>query len=195
MSTKAKVWLSIIGGLVVLGLISNCSGKNKNQDTTSIEVTTTRKTTEYYSATTEERTTELNDTSLTLEEYTTMCEEYYYDDFFYESAPVGKYVKIYGFITGKYMYRSTDVQGILVEEITNKYNLENKCIGCGVMHEETRNDSIPSYFGDSIYLMLEKNGIYTLDSFETGDKIVVYGKIIQNKNGIYILPRYIELNQ
>ncbi len=57
MSTKAKVWLSIIGGLVVLGLISNCSEKNKNQDAPSVDTTTSRKTTEYYSPTTEERTT------------------------------------------------------------------------------------------------------------------------------------------
>lgn len=197
-TTNLNGCMFLMAGVLLSGDESSSSLETKDEENTDLDVETTTDNEIPEPETTsviEETTTELNDTSLTLEEYTTMCEEYYYDDFFYGTAPVGKYVKIYGFITGKYMYRSSDVQGMLVEEITNKYNLEYKCIGCGVMHEETKNDSIPSYFGDSIYLMLEKDGIYTLDSFKTGNKIIVYGKIIQNESGIYVLPRYIELNQ
>lgn len=175
---------------------SSSTEKEEENTDLDIETTTSNELTETETTSVkEETTTEINVSALSIEEYKNMCQEFYYDDFFYGSAPVGKYVKIYGFITGKYMYRSSDVQGMLVEEITNKYNLELKSIGCGVMHEETKNNIVPSYFGDSIYLMLEINGTYTLDSFKTGDKIIIYGKIIQNKNGIYVLPRYIELNQ
>lgn len=131
-------------------------------------------------------------TNLSEREYKDMCEEYYNDDFFKDTPENHAYVKFYGFTGNKYKYSASDIQGILVEDITDEYNLERNCIGCTVMHESTKNDTSPSYFGDSIYIMFEKDGKFKFDDMMSGKYITVYGEIIQNKNGIYILPKYIE---
>ena len=129
---------------------------------------------------------------ITEEDYKNLCEEMYYDDFFVLEPQLYDYVKFYGFTSQKYKYTLSDIQGILVEDITEKYNLELNCLSCCILHEETKDDLVRSYFGKSVYIMFEKDSTYNLDSFNTGEYVVVYGQVIQNENGIYILPEYIE---
>lgn len=135
---------------------------------------------------------EFDEISLSENDYKALCQEMFYDDFFESEVAVGTYVKFYGFTSQKFKYGATDVAGILVEDITEEYNLEWNCLGSCILHEETKDDSLPNYFGESVYLMFEKEGTYNLDSFSTGEYIIVYGKVIQTVNGVYILPKYIE---
>lgn len=128
----------------------------------------------------------------TEEEYKALCKEMYNDDFFKSKPNVGQFAKVSCMISQKYKYTSSSMQGILVEDITDEYELELKSIGCTVMHEETKNDAVPSYFGEYIYMMFDDNMEFYFDYLKTGNKVIVYGEIIQNKNGIYILPKYIE---
>ena len=46
---------------------------------------------------------------------------------------------------------------IEVEDITKEYDLELNSVGCCIMHEETVGSSVPSYFGECVYLMIQKN--------------------------------------
>ena len=118
--------------------------------------------------------------------------EKYYDDFFKSTPNVGEHVKIHAFTSQKYKYSSGDIQGILTKDITKKYNLALNSLGCCVMHEETKDDAVPSYYGKHIYIMFEKDAELNLDSFKTGQNVIVYGEIIKNDNGIFVLPKYIE---
>lgn len=136
-------------------------------------------------------TTTIN-TELTEDEYKAQCIELYNDDFFKDTPNNNIHVKFYGFTNDKYTYRPSDVRAMVIENITKQYNLENKYIGCSVMNESTKNDTIPSYFGESVYIMFEKDGKFNFEEMKSGKYITVYGEIIQNDNGIYILPKYIE---
>lgn len=129
---------------------------------------------------------------LTESEYKANCKELYYDDFFKNTPSVGQLVKVHVMASSKYKYSSSDMQGIIVEEITDKYNLEMNSLGCTVMHESTKNDTVPSYFGEQIYVMFQEGGVLNLDTFKTGQKFTLYGEVIQNKNGTFILPKYYE---
>lgn len=136
-------------------------------------------------------TTTVN-TELTEDEYKAQCKEFYNENFFRETPSNNIHIKFYGFTNDKYTYRPSDVRAMVIEDITNSYNLENKYIGCSVMNESTKNDTIPSYFGESVYIMFEKDGKFNFEEMKSGKYITVYGEIIQNDNGIYILPKYIE---
>lgn len=136
--------------------------------------------------------TSINDADLTEEEYKNLCQEMYHEDFFDKEVPLNAYVKFYALTSKKIKYGPTDVQGMLVSDITEQYNLDWSCLGCATMWEKTKDDAVPSYFGESIFLMFENDGTYSLDSFNTGEHLIVYGKIIQTNNGIFVLPRYIE---
>lgn len=129
---------------------------------------------------------------LTEDEYKKQCAEKYYDDFFIDTPDVGEFVKIYAFTSEKYKYYSGDMRAILVEDITEQYNLKLNSLGCCVLHEETKDDVVPSYFGKHIYIMFSNGGDIKFDDLKTGKRIIIYGKVIQNVNGIYILPKYIE---
>lgn len=129
---------------------------------------------------------------LTEQEYKALCIEVYNDDVFKETVDNGTKVKIYVMASEKYDYSPTSMQGILVEKITKKYNLETSCLGCTVMHESTKNDAVPSYFGEQIYIMFQKDSTFDIDTFKTGQKLIIYGEIIQNTNGHYVLPKYYE---
>lgn len=129
---------------------------------------------------------------LTEKDYKSQCKEFYNDDFFKSKPEINTHVKFYGFTNTKYIYNSSDMQGIIVRDITDKYDLETECIACAIMHESTKNDAVPSYYGESVYIMFKKNGKYNFDEMLSGEHIIVYGEIIQNTNGIFILPEYIE---
>ena len=129
----------------------------------------------------------------TEEEYKALCKELYNDDFFKKTPSVGKLVKVHVMASAKYKYSSSDTGGIVTKDITKKYNLEMKSLGCTVMHESTKNDAVPSYFGKQIYIMFEKNNEINIDTFKTGQKFVLYGEVIQNKNGTFVLPKYYKM--
>lgn len=126
------------------------------------------------------------------EDFKSMCVEIYNDDFFKETQEVGTCVKVNLMGASKYKYSSMDTQGILVEDITEEYGLAMNCLGCSVMHESTKDDAVPSYFGEQIYVMFIDGGEINIDTFKTGEKFILYGIVIQNQNGNFILPKYYE---
>lgn len=118
--------------------------------------------------------------------------EKYYDDFFKNPPNLNEYVVFHAMVSEKYVYHETDVRGVLTKDIRKDYNLETNALACCVMHEETKDDAVPSYYGKHIYIMFEKDAELNLDSFKTGQNVIVYGEIIKNDNGIFVLPKYIE---
>lgn len=191
MNTKGKIFILVIVCVLLAAFFIDESKK---------PTSTTKKKEEAQSDSetiAEEKEEQLNQDmepkkNYTEEEYKALCKEVYNDDFFKAEVEVGTLVKIPVMISSKYDYGITSVQGILVEEITEKYNLETNCIGCTVMHESTKNDSLPSYFGKQIYIMFVKDGSMNMETFKTGQKIIIYGEVIQNTHGHYILPKYYE---
>lgn len=129
---------------------------------------------------------------LTEEEYKNQCREIYYDDIFFDELTLGEKVKIHVFIAEKYRYSFSDIMGIIVEDITKQYNLLKECIGACAMHEETKDDILPSYFGKQFYLMFSEDSEFTIDNYKTGQRFVVYGEVIQTYSGPFVLPKYIE---
>lgn len=181
--------------MVILTGCSSNSEKISNIETTELELITENKTeneTELVKEETAETITEPTEIEYTEDEYKALCSEKYYDDFFKSTPNVGEYVKIHAFTSQKYKYSSGDMQGILTEDITKKYNLELNSLGCCVLHEETKDDAVPSYFGKHIYIMFVKDAELNLDSFKTGQNVIIYGEVIKNDNGTFVLPKYIE---
>lgn len=136
---------------------------------------------------------------LTEEEYKAMCQEVYNDDVFKGGDLTGELVKIQGFISSKGTYTATSTFGIMIEEIAQKYDLDKMYLCSCVMHEETKNDAIPSYFGESVYLLFNKEYPLSIDDYNEGQKILIYGEVVKwldNKrstyNSVWIIPKYIE---
>lgn len=191
MNAKGKIFILVIICVLLVSFLIDESKKpstvpKKKENKTQSDAQTI---VEEKEESTQDVETEKNYTE---EEYKTACKEVYNDDFFKSEVEVGALVKIPVMISSKYDYGITSLQGILVEEITEKYNLETNCIGCTVMHESTKNDSLPSYFGKQIYIMFVKDGSMNMETFKTGQKIIIYGEVIQNTHGHYILPKYYE---
>lgn len=205
MSKKQKIIAVVIGIFVVLYIIGSFSEDETNQNindaTQKIENQTTELATDSETQSQVEmeseieKTTELATeilTELTEEEYKNLCQEVYNDDIFKSTINVGKYVKIHVMASSKYKYSSSNVQGIIVKDITEKYNLSMNCLGCTVMHESTKDSTVPSYFGEQMYIMFIDGNEMNLDTFETGQKYIIYGEVIQNVNGTFVLPQYYE---
>ena len=176
--------------MILTGCNSN-SEQTSNIETTELELITENET-ELVKEETTETITEPTEIEYTEDEYKALCSEKYYDDFFKSTPNVGEYVKIHAFTSQKYKYSSGDMQGILTEDITKKYNLALNSLGCCVLHEETKDDAVPSYFGKHIYIMFVKDAELNLDSFTTGQNVIIYGEVIKNDNGTFVLPKYIE---
>jgi hypothetical protein len=187
MNKKGKIFILVIICILLVSFLIDES--KKPSETPKKKEDETQTIVEEKEESTQDVETEKNYTE---EEYKTACKEIYNDDFFKSEVEVGTFVKIPVMISSKYDYGITSMQGILVEEITEKYNLETNCIGCTVMHESTKNDSLPSYFGKQIYIMFVKDGSVNIDTFKTGQKLIIYGEVIQNAHGHYILPKYYE---
>lgn len=175
--------------ILILSAILLCGCANSTndvQENSSSDMQTSQATTINVEETT------MDFVPLSEDEYKAQCKEMFYDDFFNRKPNVGEYVKIYALTSTKYKYSSGDMQGILTKDITKQYNLALNSLGCCVLHEETKNDAVPSYFGKHIYIMFVKDAELNLDSFKTGQNIIIYGEIIKNNNGIFVLPKYIE---
>lgn len=131
----------------------------------------------------------------TEEEYKLLCEEKYHDDFFSEKplVKVGDYVRFNGFISGKATYYYSDTFAMVIDDIDETYNFRREYMGSCVMHEETKDDSLPSYFGESVYLMFPENSELNIDNYEAGQHCIIYGEVVQTWSGIFIIPKYIEI--
>lgn len=179
-------------------LLTECSSnseKTSNIETTYLESVTENKTedeAEPLKDETIEVFTEQEDIEYTEDEYKNLCQELYYDDFFDEAPDVGQYVKFHGFISEKGQYTSSSTFGIVIEDIDDKYNFRKDYLGCCVLHEETKDSAIPSYFGESIYLMFPSESDLLIENYESGQYVVVYGEVVQTWSGIFIIPKYIE---
>lgn len=153
--------------------------KQNETETTMQEITT-------------EVATEQQTTVLTEEGYKNSCEEMYYDDFFVQEPSVGQYVKIHGFVSGEYRYSSSSMSGIIVRDIVKQYDLRKEYLGCCVMHEETKNNAIPSYYGKSVWLMFPNSSDLNIENYDDGQHVLVYGEVVQTQHGIFIIPKYME---
>lgn len=132
---------------------------------------------------------------LSEEEYKELCKEMYYDDFFSESAnaSVGDYVKFNGFISGKAQYYYSDTFAMVIDDIDEIYNFRREYMGSCVMHKETKDDLLPSYLGKSVYLMFPENSELNIENYEAGQHCIIYGEVVQTWSGIFIIPKYIEI--
>lgn len=139
--------------------------------------------------------TEIPSKEYTEDEYKELCKQVYNDYFFKEEPKVGDHIKVNVMCSTKYKYFESDMQGIITKEITKKYNLAMNCLGCTVMHESTKDDKVPNYFGKQIYIMFVNGSELNIDTFKTPEKIVIYGEVIQNENGIFVLPKYYEVEK
>lgn len=190
---KKTAFLTILLSCV---LLVACNNRAENEDDvnkyTSIDYDNLLNNYESQETIEKEPETTIDYNLLSEDEYKTQCAEMYNDDFFKSTPRVGSIVKTHILTSEKYKYTATSTQGILVEDITKKYNLAMNCLGCCVMHEETKDSMVPSYFGDHIYMMFIDGAELNIDTYKTGEKLILYGEVIQNKNGVFILPKYIE---
>lgn len=180
--------------MILTGCSSN-SEQASSVETTELELATENKAENEIELVKEETTetiTEPTEIEYTEDEYKNLCQELYYDDFFNKEPYVGQYVKFYGFISGKGQYTFSSTFGMIIENINDKYNFNKEYLGCCVMHEETKNDSVPSYFGHSVYLMFPGDTELDISCYDSGQKVVVYGEVVQTWSGIFIIPKYIE---
>ena len=179
-------------------ILTGCSSNPEqipNIETTKSESVTENKTeneTELAKEKLTESITEPIGFEYTEDEYKNLCQELYYDDFFDDEPDVGQYVKFYGFISGKGQYTFSSNFRMIIKNIDDKYNFNKKYLTCCVMHEETKNDYVPSYFGYSVYLMFPSDTELDISCYDSGQKIVVYGEVVQTLGGIFIIPKYIE---
>ena len=192
---KKIIIISLLANLLLI-FSTGCANYELEENESN---STTKQTNDYISHSsesteklTEPPTEETTKEELSLNEFMDLCQEKYYDDFFKYFTRVGEYVKVYAMVSDKYEYGPSDMFGILTEDITDKYNLEMSCVVCSVLHKETKNDNIPSYFGKHIYVALEKYYAYSINQFKQGQKIIIYGEVIKNSNEYFILPKYIE---
>lgn len=208
MSKKTKNWLIVIVVILVFGIIVNNSEENveKKEENTKVEnnndETKENEIQENDIEKDKQQVAENDDTTepeqpkeLTESEYKANCNEVYNADVFKNEIPVGQLVKVRVMASEKYKYGRTDMWGIITEDITEKYSLERNSLGCTVMHESTKNDSVPSYFGEQMYVMFQQGGALNIDTFKTGQKFTLYGEVIQNKNGTFVLLKYYEAEE
>lgn len=193
-----KVLSIVLITALSITLLTKCSSNSEqtsNIETSDLESVTENKTedeAEPLKDETIEVFTEQEDIEYTEDEYKNLCQELYYDDFFDEAPDVGQYVKFHGFISGKGQYTSSSTFGIVIEDIDDKYNFRKDYLGCCVLHEETKDSEIPSYFGESTYLMFPSESDLLIENYESGQYVVVYGEVVQTWSGIFIIPKYIE---
>ena len=193
-----KVLSIVLITALSITLLTKCSSNSEqtsNIETADLESVTENKTEDEIEAVKEETIeamTDPEDIEYTEDEYKNLCQELYYDDFFDEAPDVGQYVKFHGFISEKGQYTSSSTFGIVIEDIDDKYNFRKDYLGCCVLHEETKDSAIPSYFGESTYLMFPSESDLLIENYESGQYVVVYGEVVQVWSGIFIIPKYIE---
>lgn len=181
---KRKVILCLV--LCMCFLVGCGSSNDENASTEKVQES--NPTTETESETEEVKV-------YTEDEYKAMCQVVYYDDVFKDELEVGEYVKIYGFISEKNTYTTTSTFGIVIDELIEEYDLEKKYLSSCIMHEETKEDAVPSYMGKSVYLLFPNEYTLSADDYETGQKVVIYGEVVQTWSGVFIIPQYIDMEE
>lgn len=135
-----------------------------------------------------ETESEINVDELSEEEYKEMCMAIYDDDDtlkLEDRLEVGQLVKIDGKLFNEYK----SLQVAAFGEWRNR--LEDRYFKCGVLTKE-RSDS-NSIYGERVYLVFDKEREWTTDDFELEQIVVVYGEVILKWDGVYIVPKYMEL--
>lgn len=189
MKTKYKVIIGVVVVLWILAFFTN----DKDTDVADVESTQTEINTQQETEPLTEPETQLNVDDLTEEEYKAMCEEVYDESTHDNDAPsleekleVGQLVKIDGSISFKYK----DLQVGVFGEWENR--LESYYFKCGVLNTGYSEPNLPVY-GELIYLVFDKQGNLSADDFETGQEVVLYGEVVLEWDGVYVVPKYMEI--
>lgn len=135
---------------------------------------------------------------LSEEEYKSICIELYYDDIFFGKEDLeGEYLKLHLFLSEKYYFTKDNMYSSTYKEYDEKYNMNKDFYKCCVLHKDTN-----SYVGQSINMWFSDDFELVPSDYETGQKIVVYAKVISwsnntwdGYNSVTIIPRYIEVEE
>lgn len=131
------------------------------------------------------------------EEYKEMCCEIWYNEVFLGKDNLeDQYVKLHLMFSEKYFFTADDLMySDSTRELFEEYNLYRDFYKCCVLREGTN-----SYVGQSINVLFSQNIQLNPSNYETGQKVVMYGKIIHYNtntwdgyNTVYFIPKYIEL--
>lgn len=180
-----KTFVVVIFAIVLIAILY----QNKNEPNTNKEEI---KTIETDSIIPEETIPTIDILELSEEEYKSLCQEMYYDNFFKEEPQVNQLVKFNGFIAGTSKYTSSSTFGIIIEDIDDKYKFRKEYLGCCILHEETKDDAVPSYFGEHVYLMFPEDSSLYIENYKAGEYYIIYGNIVQTWSGIFVIPEYFE---
>lgn len=133
---------------------------------------------------------------LTEEQYKEKCTTLWYDDIFFSETDLeGSYVKIDIFVEEfQYYDEETVMYNSIISEFLSTYNLERTFYLCGVKRENE-----DSYVGSQISVYFSNNNEITSENFNEGDKITIYGKVINYSTNTWdgyntcgILAEYID---
>lgn len=166
--------------------------KSNEEDTTTIKIIEESTKEEN---TTEESTTEkptINIDELSELEYKSNCKQIYYEDVKDKSGvSKGDYVKIEAYLQQTFQ---RDIYESMADELWKKYNLNLIYFEFGILVKQYENN-----YGGENALLFSNDYDLSASSYKNGDKIIIYGKVVDVKtNGwtgisnIYLIPKYIE---
>ena len=132
---------------------------------------------------------------LTEDGYKSQCKELFYDEIFFGKEDLeNQYVKLHLFLSEKYYFTTDDYHRDDFKRYNDEYNLNKDFYKCCVIHKGTN-----SYAGQQINMWFSNNTFNPSD-YKTGQKIVVYAKVISWSNNtmngynkVTIIPKYIEM--
>ena len=137
---------------------------------------------------------EINVDELTEEEYKAMCERVYIEDFEEKKVQDGQHVKMKAFIGARYAYKRYDTLAIIIDDLIQKYDLEDEYFDVGPTSREHKSSIVERpIYGGIVYLLFDKQYGISMDEYETADVAVVYGEVAQMYSGPFVIPRYMEL--
>lgn len=142
-----------------------------------------------------ETESEINVDELSEEEYKALCQVIYNnEDLMEEKVQDGQYVKLQMWLTNKYKYSYGDMFWVVINKLTQKYDLEEEYFEGGALNRDNDDQySATSYVGESVYLLFNKEYSLSIDDFEEGDHVVVYGEMVQTWSGYFVMPKYMEV--
>lgn len=188
MKKKYKIIIGIVLVLWILPTFTNDKDTEVADNEPSTQAEIEKETESEVETEVVETEPETNVDELSEEEYKAMCQAIYDDDDtlkLEERLEVGQLVKIDGKLFNEYKSLQVGAFG----EWRNR--LEDRYFKCGVLTKE-RSDS-NSVYGERVYLVFDKEGEWTVDDFELQQIVVVYGEVILEWDGVYIVPKYMEL--
>jgi hypothetical protein len=146
----------------------------------------------------EQKQDEFQDENLTEDEYKALCAEIYYDEVFFGDTDLeNTYVKLHLFLSEKYYFTNDNMLSDTWKNYDDKYDLNRDFYKCCVLREGTT-----SYVGMQINMWFSNKNELSPDDYKTGQKIIVYAKVISwsnntmnGYNSITIIPKYVEFEQ